>query len=79
MQILFINNSGAGFADYVDVADDTSIDKFIAARLPAHQADDLLIRVNRQPVPRDYMLQEGDRVSATPTKIQGASCAAIVA
>ena len=79
MQVLFINNSGAGFADYVDVAADTSIDKFIAARLPAQQADDLLIRVNRQPVPRDYVLQEGDRVSATPTKIQGAACAAIVA
>jgi hypothetical protein len=79
MQILFINNSGAGFADYVDVAAETTIDKFIAARLPAQQADDLLIRVNRQPVPRDYVLQEGDRVSATPTKIQGAVCAAIVA
>jgi len=79
MQILFINNSGAGFADYVDVAADATIDKFIAARLPAQQADDLLIRVNRQPVPRDYVLQEGDRVSATPTKIQGAARAAIVA
>jgi hypothetical protein len=75
MQVLFINNSGAGFADYVDVAAETTIDKFIAARLPAQQADDLLIRVNRQPVPRDYVLQEGDRVSATPTKIEGAMCA----
>jgi hypothetical protein len=79
MQILFINNSGAGFADYVDVAADTTIDKFIAARLPAQQADDLLIRVNRQPVPRDYVLREGDRVSATPTKIQGAARPAIIA
>ena len=79
MQILFINNSGAGFANYVDVAAETTIDKFIAARLPAQQADDLLIRVNRQPVPRDYVLQANDRVSATPTKIQGAACPAIVA
>jgi len=79
MQVLFINNSGAGFADYVDVAADTTIAKFIAARLPSHQADDLLIRINRQPVPRDYVLQEGDRVSATPTKIQGAARAATVA
>jgi sulfur carrier protein ThiS len=79
MQVLFINNSGAGFADYVDVAAETTIDKFIAARLPAQQADDLLIRVNRQPVPRDYVLQEGDRVSATPTKIQGAAGTPIVA
>jgi hypothetical protein len=79
MRILFINNSGAGFADYVDVADGTTIDKFIAKRLPDHQADDLLIRVDRQPVPRNYVLKEGDRVSATPTKIQGAVCAVIAA
>ena len=73
MRILFINNQGAGFADYVDVAPNTTIDKFIAERLPAQQADDLLIRVNRQPVARDCVLQEGDRISATPTKIQGAA------
>jgi hypothetical protein len=31
-----------------------------------------LIRVNRQPVPADQVLQEGDRISLTPTKIEGA-------
>ena len=31
-----------------------------------------LIRVNRQPVASDQVLQEGDRVSITPTKIEGA-------
>jgi hypothetical protein len=35
--------------------------------------DDYLIRVNRQPVPADYLLQEGDRVTITPTKIEGAA------
>lgn len=73
MQVLFINNNGSGYADYVDVAPNMTIDKFIAERLSDQQADDLLIRVNRQPVPRDCVLQEGDRVSATPTKIQGAA------
>jgi sulfur carrier protein ThiS len=34
--------------------------------------DDFLIRVNRQPVPREYILKEGDRVTITPTKIEGA-------
>lgn len=33
---------------------------------------DYRIRVNRQPVAADYVLQEGDRVSFTPTKIEGA-------
>jgi sulfur carrier protein ThiS len=39
------------------------------------EAADYLIRVNRQPVPRDYVLQEGDRVTITPTKVEGAASA----
>jgi len=72
MRLLFINNQGAGFADYVQATPGTTIDKFLAEKLPDHKAGDLLIRVNRQPVPRDYVLQEGDRISATPVKIEGA-------
>ena len=72
MQVLFVNNNGSGYADYVDVAEGTTIEKFLAEQLPGKQAEDLLIRLNRQPVPRDYVLQEGDRISATPTKIEGA-------
>ena len=33
---------------------------------------DYLIRVNRQPCSEDQVLQEGDRISITPTKIDGA-------
>ena len=77
MQILFINNSGSGYADYTEVAEGTTIGKFISEKLPDHKADDLLIRVNRQATARDYVLREGDRVSATPTKIEGAVCAQI--
>jgi len=77
MQVLFINNHGSGYADYVDVAEGTTIDKFLGEQLSGKQAEDLLIRVNRQPVPRDYVLQEGDRISATPTKIEGARPAPI--
>jgi len=72
MKILFLNNDGGGFADYVEATPGATIDQFIAKQLPDRRADDLLIRVNRQPVPRDYVLQDGDRVSATPTKIEGA-------
>lgn len=75
MKILFLNNYGGGFADFVEVAQGTTIETFIAERLPDQRSEDLLIRVNRGPTPRDYVLQDGDRVSATPTKIQGA-CAA---
>lgn len=72
MQILFINNSGAGFADYLDVPEGTTIEDFIGQRLEGQNPDDLLIRVNRQPVARDTVLRDGDRVSATPLKIEGA-------
>ena len=72
MRVLFLNNQGAGFADYVDVAEGATIEKFLAQHLSDHKPGDLLIRVNRQPVARDYVLREGDRVSATPTKIEGA-------
>jgi hypothetical protein len=73
MRILFINNDGAGFADYVEAQPGTGIETFLAERLSGRKPEDLMIRVNRQPVPRDYVLQEGDRVSATPTKIEGAT------
>lgn len=72
MRILFINNDGGGFADYVDVAPDMTVDKFFAQKLPSREAGDFLIRVNRQPVARDYVLQDGDRITCTPVKIEGA-------
>jgi sulfur carrier protein ThiS len=72
MKILFINNDGGGFADYVEVTPGTTVEQFFSQKLPDRDASDYLIRVNRQPVPRDYALQEGDRVTVTPTKIEGA-------
>ena len=72
MRLLWINNDGGGFADYVDVAPNTTVEKFLNEKLPESNAEDYLIRVNRQPVPRDYVLREGDRVTMTPTKIDGA-------
>jgi len=72
MRILFVNNDGAGFADYVEVAENTTVEQFFTIKMQSRNADDYMIRVNRQPVSRDYILQEGDRVTITPTKIEGA-------
>ncbi len=72
MRILFINNNGSGYADYVNIAENTTINQFFAIKMQNQQESDYLIRVNRQPVPKDYCLQEGDRVTITPTKIDGA-------
>ena len=72
MRVLFINNDGGGFADYVDAPDSVTIREFVQQRLGDRDPAGYLIRVNRQPTAADYVLQDGDRVSLTPTKIEGA-------
>ena len=72
MKCLLINNDGAGFADYIDVNEGTTVAKLFAQRIPHGRSENYLIRVNRQPVASDQVLQEGDRLSITPTKIEGA-------
>lgn len=72
MQIMLINNDGGGFADHVDVAEGTSVSTLFTEKMPGRKAEDYLIRVNRLPVSGDQILQPGDRVSITATKIQGA-------
>ena len=72
MRILYINNDGGGFADYVDVSPSITAEQFFTEKMPDRKPEDFLIRVNRQPAPRDYVLQENDRVTITPTKIEGA-------
>ena len=72
MRILFIDNEGGGFADYVDVQEANTVEQFFKDKMPGRKPEDYLIRVNRQPVPRDCVLKEGDRVTITPVKIEGA-------
>ena len=72
MRILFVNNLGGGFADFINVEEGTSIEKLFKQKMSNENAEDYLIRVNRQPVPKDYVLKENDRVTITPTKIDGA-------
>ena len=72
MRILYINNMGGGFAYYINVEEGTTIQKLFTQQMSSDNAEDYLIRVNRQPVPRDYVLQENDRVTITPTKVEGA-------
>ncbi len=72
MRILFINNHGGGFADYIEIDQNTTVEKLFSKKMPDCTSADYLIRVNRQPVPKDYLLQKDDRISITPTKIEGA-------
>ena len=73
MRILFINNDGGGFADHVEVADGSTVAALFAEKMPGRKPADVLIRVNRLPAAADQVLQPGDRLSFTPTKIEGAA------
>ena len=75
MRILFLNNDGGGFADYIEVPEETNVSTLFAERIHGGRPEDYLIRVNRQPAAADQVLQAGDRVSFTPTKIEGAQSA----
>jgi sulfur carrier protein ThiS len=72
MRLLYINNDGGGYADHINVHAGMTVEQFFKDQMPGRKAEDYLIRVNRQPVPRDYVLQENDRVTLTPVKIEGA-------
>lgn len=73
MQVLLINNDGGGFADYIEVPEGTSVEAIFRQKVGDRPASDYLIRVNRQPCASQQILQEGDRISITPTKIEGAA------
>jgi hypothetical protein len=72
MKIMLINNDGGGFADHVEVSDGISVAQLFRQQLPSKKPTDYLIRINRLPTSSDQVIQPGDRVSITPTKIEGA-------
>lgn len=74
MRIMFINNDGGGFADHIDIADGTTVNQLFQQKMKG-RPQDYLIRVNRQPTSAEAILQEGDRVTITPVKIEGAVAA----
>jgi hypothetical protein len=72
VRILFINNFGSGFADHLEVPEGTTAEKLFLEQIPHGSPRDYLIRVNRLPVSAGQVLCEGDRITITPTKIEGA-------
>ena len=73
MKVLFVNNDGGGFADYIEISEATTVQQLFSQRIPEGRPEDYLIRVNRQSAAADQVLQEGDRVTFTPVKIEGAA------
>ena len=73
MKLMMINNDGGGFADYVEVDEGTTVEQLFEEKMSGRKSADYLIRVNRLPSTADQILQPGDRISITPTKIEGAA------
>lgn len=73
MKILLINNDGGGFADRLEVSEGTTVLELFRKQIKHRGPEDYLIRVNRQPAAEDEVLRDGDRISITPVKIEGAA------
>ena len=71
MKILFINANGAGFAAPIEIEAGTSVGNLFLEQVGGDPKN-YLIRVNRQAATINQPLQEGDRVSVTPLKVEGA-------
>lgn len=67
---MYINNDGGGFADWIEIAKGVTVSEFFAVKVNGNP-NDYLVRVNRENVEQNYVLQDNDRVSITPTKIDG--------
>ena len=80
MHVMFINNEGEGFAKKVEIEEGTSIGDFVTGFLADQNEkddgdrgpNDYKIKVNRENVAADQVLTDGDRITMTPTKIEGA-------
>ncbi len=72
MKVLFINNDGGGFAAPVEIEEKTTVIQLFQQKLPDRDPTAYMIRVNRLPAAADQILCDGDRVSMTPVKIEGA-------
>ena len=73
MKILFLNADGGGFADFIEVEEGTTVATLFEQQMRGAKPEDFLIRVNRQPSAAGQVLQENDRISITPRKIEGAA------
>lgn len=71
MKILLINNAGDGSASWMDVEGGTTIGKLFESQVDG-DPDNYLIKVNQKETKMSYVLKEKDRVTFTPSNIEGA-------
>jgi hypothetical protein len=75
INVTLVTNGGAGLPTKIPIAEDTTLEKFLEVSFEGNP-DHFTIRVRANGTSvqahRDYILQDGDRVSLAPSKIDGA-------
>jgi hypothetical protein len=78
IRVLFVNHLGGGFADRLLIPQGTTSGAFVSERLGGGEAPrSYTIRHNGQECASSDILSDGDRLTVTPSKVEGAlSCCA---
>ncbi len=72
VKVHYINSDLTGWQEPLLVRKGTTIDQFLQEQLGRrYNASSYMIRVNRDHVDKDYVLEDGDRVTVTPEKMDG--------
>lgn len=71
MKIQFIDNTNGGFSDEIEVRDGLTVKQLFDVKIGGNVGN-YLIRVNRETVDLNRTLVNGDRVSVTMKKVEGA-------
>lgn len=71
MQITLISNSGDGDTQTITLDEGTTLATF-CGNYGFSDSDRFSVRVNKRVVPTSEVLQDGDRITVTPTKVPGA-------
>ena len=74
INVTLVTNDGAGLPVKVPVVEDTTLEKFLEISFPGNP-NDFTIRVRANGISVDahteYVLQDGDRISMAPKKVEG--------
>lgn len=74
IKVKFLNSHGGGFAENLEVPANYTVGQLITNKLGAgFSAASHYIRVNRDLATLDQALNDGDSVTVTPAKIEGAA------
>ena len=75
IQVFLTSTSETGFADFVELPVGADLGVLWEARFDGKDPKNFVIRVERSPgetLPKSFVLQDGDRVTVTPHKFEGA-------